>query len=154
MAAQAVTITPEDLLRFERLEQELATAGREADRTSVRKALTVLRRHAIERLEHSLAAERLPAGTLPQAGEMLQGLPTPEAERLAALQQQQSQRVLTTAEKRELQALLRSAEDGAMRNVLSLVRENAPESEAYLRALRAYRRSFSSRARKPQNVAV
>jgi hypothetical protein len=142
-----VTVTAEDLLRVEEVEQELAAAGREPERAAVHKALTLLRRAAIERLERSTGADTLPSGVLPNAGASIRSLSEGEAHRLSALQAESRTRRLTAVERREFQTLLERAESGAMGNVLALVRDHAPDSDIYLRALQAYRRSFARHAR-------
>jgi hypothetical protein len=139
-----VVVTAEDLQRVEQLELELAAAGREPERTAVRKALTLLRRAAIERLERAAGADDLPSGSLPDEGQPpLRTLDEAREERLAALLAAGGRGELTAADGRELRTLLDTAEVGAMRNVLALVRDHAPNSDVYVRALQAYRRSFS-----------
>lgn len=138
-----VTVTSEDLLELEHVERELASAGRDAAQAAVRKALTVLRQTAITRLERDTRADALPTGTLPPAVSPLSALNETETKRLEALQDARRTRPLTAPERRELQELRDAAEAGAMRNVLALVRDQAPDSDAYLRSLRAYRRSFN-----------
>ncbi len=139
-----VIVTPEDLRRVEHLEHELADAGREAERVAVHKALTLLRREAIERFEVAVNAPTLPRGVLPDRGDPpFRALSEAQAARLAILQEANRQRRLTSQESRELQTLLKRAESGAMQNVMALLRDHNPDADTYLRALRAYRRSFS-----------
>ncbi|MBI3973596.1 MAG: hypothetical protein HY332_20165 [Chloroflexi bacterium] len=139
-----VMVTVEDVQRVEQVEQELATAGRERERTAVHKALTLLRRAAIEQLERSAGVESLPPGRLPAEGEPpVRILDEAEQRRLEALLDAGKQGKLSAAERHELQRLLDTAEEGAMRNVLALVRTHAPDPDVYARALRAYKRSFA-----------
>ncbi|MGH2355612.1 MAG: hypothetical protein ACRDI2_01865 [Chloroflexota bacterium] len=139
-----VTVTAEDVRRVERIERELAAEGREAERAAVGKALRLLRAAAIERLEREVGASQLPPGRLPDAGEApLRTLGESGARRLATLLEASQQGRLAAAERKELQGLLDAAEAGAMGNVLALVRQHAPNSDEYLGALRAYRRSFA-----------
>jgi hypothetical protein len=139
-----VTVTTDDLRRVEQVEHELATHGREPERAAVHKALTLLRRAAVEALEEAAGIDNSTSGILPAEGSAPVRTLTPEQEgRLAALQAVGTHRRASAGERRELQTLLDVAEEGAMRNVLGLLREYAPDSEQYERALRAYRRSFA-----------
>jgi len=139
-----VIVTPEDLRRVEHLEHELADAGREAECVAVRKALTLLRRAAIERFEEAVGAGTFPPGVLPNGGNPpFRTLSKEQATRLAALQEASRRKKLSSDEGRELQTLLDQTEAGAMQNVVALLRDHDPDSDTYLRALRAYRRRFS-----------
>ena len=60
-----VTVTNEDVQRVERLEQELAAEGREPERAALHKALLLLRRAAIERMERTAGVVDLAPGRLP-----------------------------------------------------------------------------------------
>lgn len=139
-----VTVTADDLRHVQQLERELAAEGREGERIAIRKALTLLRRAAIEGLEGAVDAKDLPRGVLPGPDEPpLRTLSEPQEQRLATLLAASSRGALTPTERRELQALLDVAEERAMRNVLALVRAHAPESDIYEDALRAYKRTFA-----------
>jgi hypothetical protein len=139
-----VAVTAEDVRHVEQIEQELAAEGREPERAALHKAVLLLRGAVVERLERAAGVTDLPAGRLPDAGEApLTALPDRQERRLAELLAANQDRGLIGTERVELQRLLDEAEHGAMRNALALVRQHAPDSELYVRALRAYKRSFA-----------
>jgi hypothetical protein len=134
------TVTVEDVRRLEQVERELAESGREPERAAVRKAAALLRAELVRRLERGLEPLQPPssADDLPH--------PAPAAEhsaRLAELLRRSDDGGLTPSGRRELQDLLNQAEARAMRETLAALRHHAPDSDAYLRSLRAYRRSFA-----------
>lgn len=142
-------VTAEDVQRVEEVERELAASGREAERVAVGKALTLLRREVTQRLERLTGASNLPEGRLPSGREApIRTLGQGRQERLSALLVAGSEGRLTPEQRRELTALLDEAERGAMGNALALIRDHAPESDLYVEALRAYKRSFAPRARR------
>jgi hypothetical protein len=139
-----VTVTTEDLSHVEQVEQELASAGREAERAAIHKALTLLRRAAVEQLERAAGVDANLKGKLPPSDEPpLRTLTDDQQRRLGVLQEATARGCLSPAEHGEFQQLLNIAEEGAMRNALALIREYAPESDQYVGALRAYKRSFA-----------
>ena len=104
----------------------------------------MLRRAVIERLEQEAGVGQLPPGQLPTGGDKAAStLSVRQQRRLAHLLAVKQHGRRSPAEEQELQTILDTAQEGAMRNVLALMQQQAPDSDAYRRALRAYRRSFA-----------